>query len=77
LKLRPYIIEQLAEIVVGDNAAFPYRTSSRITAFFRRCGFAFVHNGETRRIWAAERLAELNHGATDSADLPSKDILTM
>ena len=75
LRLREYLIEQLGKIVVGDNDAFPYRSSSRITDFFRRCGFDFVHHGETRRIWAAERLQELNISASPSSDLPSDQIL--
>lgn len=75
MRLRDYLIEQLGEIVVGDNEAFPYRSSSRMTEFFRRCGFEFVHHGETRRIWAKERLQELNLAGNSAADLPSDSIL--
>jgi hypothetical protein len=74
LRLRDYLIAQLGEIVVGDNEAFPYRSSSRITEFFRRCGFDFVHHGETRRIWAKERLQELNLAGSSATDLPSDAI---
>lgn len=74
MKLRDYILEQLAAMVVGDSAGFPYRSSFYITRFFNRCGFPFVHDGSTRRIWAAERLKELNLGPSQSPDLPSDSI---
>src|SRR5260370_942118 len=61
-------------MVVGDARHFPYRSSSRITKFFRRCGLPFVHDGRTRAWWTQERLAELNLGAAQSADLPSDDL---
>ena len=75
VKLREYILEQLSEMVVGDNPAFPYRSSSYITKFFRRCGFPFSHDGSTRRRWVADRLNELNLGPSHSADLPSDDLM--
>lgn len=61
-------------MVVGDARHFPYRSSSRITRFFKRCGLPFVHDGSTRAWWAQERLAELNLGSSQSADLPSDDL---
>lgn len=61
-------------MVVGDALHFPYRSSSKITKFFRRCGFPFVHDGTTRARWAEERLAELNFGTAQSADFPSDDL---
>lgn len=61
-------------MVVGDAKYFPYRSSSYITKFFSRCGLPFVHDGSTRPFWAKERLAELNLGAGESADLPSDDL---
>lgn len=75
MQLRDYILEQLADMVVGDHSDFPYRSSSFITRFFRRSGFAFVHDGTTRSRWAHERLKELNSSQGPSVDLPSADIL--
>ena len=60
MKLRDYTLEQLAIFVIGDHENFPYRSSSLITRFFSRCELTFVHDGTTRRIWAAERLKEIN-----------------
>lgn len=45
-----------------------------ITKFFARCGLPFVHDGSARPWWAQQRLAELNLGACQSADLPSDDL---
>jgi hypothetical protein len=61
-------------MVVGDENHFPYRSSYRITQFFESIGLPFKHDGSTRRIWAKERLAELNSGVSRSPDLPSIDL---
>jgi hypothetical protein len=75
MKLSDRVLEKLAEMVVGDHAEFPYRSSHFITRFFKRCGLPFVHDGSTRRIWAQDRLAELNLGTSQSPDLPSDDLV--
>jgi hypothetical protein len=74
MKLSDRTLEVLAKMVVGDAKHFPYRSSSYITKFFARCGLSFVHDGTTRPFWAQQRLAELNLGASQSADLPSNDL---
>lgn len=74
MKLSERVLEQLGRMVVGDAKGFPYRSSHFITRFFARCGLPFVHDGTTRARWAQERLAELNLGAAQSADLPSDDL---
>jgi hypothetical protein len=74
MKLSDRVLEELGRMVVGDANHFPYRSSSFITRFFARCGFPFVHDGSTRARWAQDRLAELNLGAAQSADLPSDDL---
>jgi hypothetical protein len=74
MKFSDRVLEELARMVVGDNKHFPYRSSHFITRFFARCGLPFVHDGSTRPRWARERLAELNLGAAQSADLPSDDL---
>lgn len=74
MKLSERTLEELAKMVVGDAKHFPYRSSYYITQFFSRCGLPFVHDGTTRPIWTKERLAELNLGNGQSADLPSDDL---
>lgn len=62
-------------MVIGDNSAFPYRSSFYITKFFERCGFPFSHDGTTRKWWVADRLKELNLGPSQAVDLPADDIV--
>lgn len=52
-------LRALAEMVIGDNPIFPYRSSSRITEFFEECDLAFTHDGSTRWAWTAQKLNEL------------------
>jgi hypothetical protein len=52
-------LRALAEMVIGDNNKFHYRSSSYITQFFEECDLNFVHDGSTRWAWTAERLGEL------------------
>jgi hypothetical protein len=75
MKLNDRVLQGLAEMVVGDNHLFPYRSSSQITDYLQRCSFPLVHDGTTRRSWAKERLAELNLGPSFAPDLPSDDLL--
>lgn len=46
-------------MVVGDAEHFHYRSSKYITEFFEDCDLDFVHQGETRPVWAAERIEEV------------------
>jgi len=59
MKFKKRNLRTLAELVVGDAAYFPYRSSSHITEFFEDCGLSFVHNGYTRWRWTADRLSDL------------------
>jgi hypothetical protein len=77
MKLNPRVLDALAEMVIGDHALFPYRSSSYITEYFERCGLPFVHDGSTRKWWAKEKLEELNLGPSSNPDLPSDDLLSV
>lgn len=46
-------------MVVGDAEHFPYRSSKYITEFFEDCDLDYVHQGETRPAWAADRIEEI------------------
>lgn len=59
MKFKSRNLRAIAEMVIGDDARFPYRSSSRITEFFEECDLDFVHDGSTRWHWTSERLAEL------------------
>jgi len=60
-------------MVVGDEKDFPYRSGPQITRFFKSCGLAFQHNGETRWRWTYDRLVELSAGPA-APGLPSDDL---
>lgn len=59
MKFKSRNLREIGELVVGDREFFAYRSSSYITQFFEECDLDFVHDGSTRRQWAAERLEEL------------------
>ena len=66
-------LRALAEMVIGDQKYFPYRSSMYITEFFEECDLDFVHDGSTRWAWTAERLAELLQEPTPgAAQLPRR-----
>lgn len=46
-------------MVVGDAEHFQYRSSKYITEFFEDCDLDYVHQGETRPVWAADRIEEI------------------
>lgn len=46
-------------MVVGDAEHFHYRSSKYITEFFEDCDLDYVHQGETRPVWAADRIEEI------------------
>lgn len=77
MKLRDYVLEQLAAMMIGDHPAFPYKSSYYITRFCDRSGLPFSHDGSTRKHWMADRLKELNQTEGPSPDLPSTAILRM
>jgi len=52
MQLHERVLEGLAEMVVGDNKLFPYRSSYFITKFFKQCELPYTHDRSTRRIWA-------------------------
>ena len=59
MKWKPRNLRELARMVVGDAEHFHYRSSKYITEFFEDCELEFIHRGETRPAWAAERLEEM------------------
>lgn len=59
MKFKDKNLRQIAEMVIGDNKAFEYRSSSFITRFFEECDLDFVHDGSTRWAWTQARLKEL------------------
>jgi len=78
MRLRPAAIEKLAQFICGDPPLpFPYRSSSKLTAFFADLGLDFIHRGETRNPWTREALLAINE--TDSSDdaFPSANMVAV
>jgi hypothetical protein len=63
-------LRDLGRIVCGDAEYFKYRSSKYITEFFEDCDLDYVHRGETRPVWTAERLAEILAMPHPSASVP-------
>lgn len=61
-------LKAIAELIIGDEGQFPYRSSSYITEFFEECDLDFVHDGSTRRYWVDDRLEELLNEPSSSND---------
>ena len=50
---------ELANMIIGDNKNFPYKSSYYITKFFEILGYGFVHDGSTRNRWVANILDKI------------------
>lgn len=75
MKFKSRNLRAIAELLIGDNEFFPYRSSSYITQFFEECDIDFIHDGSTRWHWTAERLDELLQEAQPAAHaLPERFI---
>jgi hypothetical protein len=59
MQWKPRNLRELGRMVVGDAEHFQYRSSKYITEFFEDCDLEYVHQGETRPVWAAERIEEI------------------
>jgi len=51
-------LRELGRIVCGDADHFLYRSSKYITQLFEDCDLDFVHRGETRADWCANRVKD-------------------
>ena len=66
-------LRELAEMIIGDNEKFPYRSSYYITQFFEECDLDFAHDGSTRWYWTSKRLEELLKDPQDAPNtLPAR-----
>lgn len=60
-RFRPATLEKLASYICGDEPLpFPYRSSSKLTAFFTGLDLDYIHHGETRNTWVRECLIDLS-----------------
>lgn len=61
MKWKTRTLEQVAELICGDNTEghFRYLTGPNLTRFFRDANTEFVHDGSTRRFWVADALQKI------------------
>lgn len=78
MRLSSRSLGDLAKMVCGDQDSpgdkFRYRSSSKLTEFFRNCGMNYAHDGSTRAQWVQSVLEKLNLAPSSSPDLPPGDI---
>lgn len=73
MKFRNRNLRAIAEMIIGDNSNFQYRSSSYITEFFEECDLDYAHDGSTRWHWTAGILEELLKDPVDAPNtLPSR-----
>ncbi len=72
MKFKPRNLRAIAEMIIGDNDKFLYRSSSYITQFFEECDLNYVHDGTTRWAWTVDRLFELLEMPSASANALSE-----
>ncbi|MGO4739944.1 hypothetical protein AB4099_25580 [Bosea sp. 2KB_26] len=61
MKLRERTLEEIAEMICGngDRVPFVYRSSTKLTRFFRDIDTDYVHTGDTRSFWVTAVLREI------------------
>jgi hypothetical protein len=73
MQFKPRNLRAIAEMVIGDNTLFSYRSSSYITQFMQECDLDDVHDGTTRWSWTANVLERLLAEAQPAANcLPDR-----
>lgn len=73
MKFRNRNLRAIAEMIIGDNDKFHYRSSSYITEFFEECDLDYVHDGSTRWSWTVDVIEELLKDPLDAPNtLPSR-----
>lgn len=81
MKLSKATLDVLAELICGAAGHggfawqnFPYRSSSYLTAFFRKCDLPYQHDGFTRKYWVYDVLEEVNEKISAESSLPSPEM---
>ena len=82
MQLSDRTLSNLAVMICGDKDIkygknFPYRSSSRLTAFFTNCDLPHAHDGTTRKYWVGGVLQALNGDIASHPDLPSDSLVTV
>lgn len=61
MRFRSAALDKISQFICGDNPLpFPYRSSSKLTAFFTGLDLDYIHHGETRNSWTRDALIDLS-----------------
>ncbi len=85
MKLSLGTLDRLAEMICGSHGTggtygwkdFPYRSSSYLTEFFRRCDLPYAHDGSTRKWWVSNVLEEINNKPETDPNLPPPEMIAV
>jgi len=77
MEFKQRTLMQMAELICGNSkegeeAYFLYRSSSRLTEFFRDCDTDYAHDGSTRNYWVASVLKEILALPQPGPNIPSE-----
>ncbi len=82
MKFKPRTVRELAEMICGDadgaaKREFAYRSSSKLTRFFRECDTDYVHDGTTRAGWVSQVIEDILSQPHSDADTPPEEFLAV
>lgn len=77
MKWKTRTLEQVAELICGDDAEghFRYLTGPNLTRFFRDADTGLVHDGSTRRFWVADALQKILDSPSSNPLMPPDAML--
>jgi hypothetical protein len=73
MKFRHKTLTEIAELICGNDAAgehFVYRSSSKLSDFFKDCETSHVHDGSTRAWWVTQALEAIMQEPAIGPDTP-------
>jgi hypothetical protein len=61
MRFRSAALDKISQFICGDSPLpFPYRSSSKLTAFFTGLDLDYIHHGETRNTWTRDALIDVS-----------------
>jgi hypothetical protein len=73
MKFRQRTLTEIADMICGNEGAgdhFVYRSSSKLTEFFKDCETNHVHDGSTRALWVRQALESIMQEPAVGPDTP-------
>lgn len=74
MRFRSAALDKVSQFICGDNPLpFPYRSSSKLTAFFTGLDLDYIHHGETRNTWTRDALIDVSRNKGQVSVYPSAE----